>query len=100
MDLVVVYRATDELMANSVRDTLRENGVNALVRPMFVASIGIQNPYDFGIWGEVLVDPRDLERAEEYTAGFLGTLGLLEEAEVSAEELERQSLAAGDGDKN
>jgi hypothetical protein len=96
METVVVYNATDELLANSVRDLLLQNGIGAMVRPRHFAAYGVLVP-DLnmsGIWGEVLVYDKDMERAEELIAGFLGTLGLLAEAELSDAELEAQALVA------
>jgi hypothetical protein len=94
MDLVAVYKATDELLANSVRDLLLQNGVAAMVRPASVVGYGFKDVTSIGIWGEVLVYDKDAERAEELIAGFLGTLGYLEEAGLDPEDLEAQAISA------
>ena len=91
METVVVYDATDELMANSIRDLLLQSGIGSMIRPRHVPGYGglMADPLKFGTWGEVLVYDKDLEKAEELIAGFLGTLGMLAEAD-----LEEQALAA------
>ena len=66
-----VYRAQDELMANSIRDLLVQNGVPALVRsfqiPAYDGIARVMRPD----WGEVLVEESDLDRARELVEGFL-----------------------------
>lgn len=79
MELVAVYEAPDVLLANSVRDLLLQNGIPAILQSREVEQI-IGIPVSLsGSFGEVLVEPQDAERAEELIAGFLGTLGMLEE---------------------
>ncbi|MFO7674702.1 MAG: DUF2007 domain-containing protein [bacterium] len=66
-----VYRAQDELMANSIRDLLVQSGVPALVRsfqiPAYDGIARVMRPD----WGEVLVEESDLDRARELVEGFL-----------------------------
>lgn len=93
MDTVVIYEATDELMANSVRDLLLQSGIGAVLRQRHLPGYGIRDPLKFGVWGEVLVYAQDREKAEELIAGFLGTLGMLEEADLA-----QQAMAAEPGD--
>lgn len=77
MALVQLYSTPDELMANSVRDLMLQNGIHAVYRRtdglQFTLVTTIQS-------GEILVEEADLERAEELLGGFLGTLGELTEA--------------------
>lgn len=73
MALKVLYKAPDELMANSVRDLLEENGVAAMVRsfqiPAYDGIAKMMRPD----WGQVLVDDEDWERAKELLDGFLAS---------------------------
>jgi hypothetical protein len=86
MSLVTVYDAVDELMANSIRDLLLQNGVPAMVKSGsgiegYLVILGGAAMFR----GEVQVDETDAERALELIGGFLGHLGLLEEAELEPE---------------
>ena len=80
MSLKAAYKAGDEFTAISVRDMLLQRGIATMIRkneiPMYGGLTLINEP-----WGEVLVEEENLNRAIELTAGFLGTLGELEEAE-------------------
>ena len=71
MPLVTVYRAPDELMANTIKDLLDQNGVPAFMRsfqiPAYDGIAQVMRPN----WGEVLVEEDNLERARELVEGFL-----------------------------
>lgn len=58
-------------MANTVRDLLEQSGIPALVRsyqvPAYDGIARVMRP----VWGEVLVEEADLERAQELINGFL-----------------------------
>jgi len=81
MALRSAYSAPSEFMALTVRDLLRENGIGAMLKSYEVAGFNIDMHHSGGLWGEVLVEEEDLNRALELIAGFRGTLGELAEAE-------------------
>jgi len=84
-ELIQIYEAADELMALSIRDLLLEADLPVMLRPYgspVMGFAGMLLPGGLlGLWGEVLVYRRDEERALELIGGFLGDLGMLEEAE-------------------
>jgi hypothetical protein len=71
--LKAVYRPEDELMANAIRDLLEQSGVPAMVRsfqiPAYDGLARVMRP----VWGEVLVEEADVEKAKELVEGFLAT---------------------------
>lgn len=73
MALKAVYRAPDELMANSVRDLFEQNGIPAAVHsfqvPAYDGIARMMRPH----WGEVLVEETDFEQARELLEGFLAS---------------------------
>ncbi len=75
MALVAVYKAENELMANTIQALLEQNGIPALVHsfqiPAYDGLAQVMRP----VWGEVLVAEEDLARAKECVAGFLATAG-------------------------
>lgn len=81
MALRSVYAASNEFMALTVRDMLRENGVAAMIRSHEIAGLNVDMFSSGGAWGEVLVDEEHLNRAQELIGAFRGTLGELAEAE-------------------
>jgi len=60
-------------MANTLRDLLEQNGIPAMVRsfqiPAYDGLARMMRP----VWGEVLVEEADLDRAAELIEGFLAT---------------------------
>ncbi len=84
MALVTVYRAENELMANTIKDLLEENGIPALVHsfqiPAYDGLAQVMRPF----WGEVLVAKEDLAAAKELIAGFLTAV---EEGEENEEDI-------------
>jgi hypothetical protein len=95
-DLVVVYRAKNELMANTIRDLLVQDNIAAATRAFRIVnslSSSASNVYgnNFGAWGEVLVDRTQADSAVALIEGFLAN----SEAPLSDEELEALALAAG-----
>jgi len=58
-------------MANTLRDLLEQNGIPAMVRsfqiPAYDGLARMMRP----VWGEVLVEEADLDRAAELIEGFL-----------------------------
>jgi len=80
MSLVIVFTATSEFQALTVRDLLQQNNVPAMLKSSVVPgyNFNVINP---SIWGDVLVDEVNIERARELVVGFYGTLGELAEAE-------------------
>jgi len=68
-----VYRPADELMANSVRDLFEENGIPAMIRsfqiPAYDGLARVMRP----VWGEVLVEEEDMDRARALLDAFLST---------------------------
>ncbi len=71
MALVAVYQAENELMANTIKDLLEENGIPALVHsfqiPAYDGLAQVMRPF----WGEVLVARDDVEEAKAIITGFL-----------------------------
>ena len=94
VETVVVYEAANELLANSVRDLLLEHGIAAAIKPLQDSAYGgaLRNlSLRSDVWGEVLIDSANIDKAEELIYGFLGTLGYLAEA-LDETELESQAL--------
>ncbi|MEN9980190.1 MAG: DUF2007 domain-containing protein [candidate division WOR-3 bacterium] len=71
MALKQVYRAENELMANTIRDLLEASGIPALVHsfqiPAYDGIAQVMRP----AWGEVLVEEENLAQAKEIIDGFL-----------------------------
>jgi hypothetical protein len=70
-ELKVVYKAPNELMANTIKALLENEGIDAVVRSHQIAmydSIAMMMKPD---WGEVLVRAEDSEEALEIVQGFL-----------------------------
>ena len=85
-ELLTVFHANSEFDGISVRDLLLQAGIPAMLTAASGVS-GYLNIYMGSlVWhGEVQVFARDIEKAEELVCGFLGTLGMLEEAELPEE---------------
>ncbi|MCC7479042.1 hypothetical protein IT575_11370 [bacterium] len=86
-ELITVFHANSEFEGISIRDLLLQNGIPTILTSASGAS-GYLNVYmGTVLWhGEVQVYARDAEKAEELVCGFLGTLGMLEEAEPEPEQ--------------
>ncbi|MEO0080022.1 MAG: DUF2007 domain-containing protein [candidate division WOR-3 bacterium] len=71
MALKAVYQAENELMANTIRDLLEQNGIPALIHsfqiPAYDSLALVMRP----AWGEVLVEEEDMAEAREIIQGFL-----------------------------
>ncbi|MEO0074042.1 MAG: DUF2007 domain-containing protein [candidate division WOR-3 bacterium] len=71
MALRVLYRPDSEFMANTIRDLLEQEGIAALIHsfqiPAYDGVAMVMRP----VWGEVLVQEEDYERAQEIVRGFL-----------------------------
>jgi hypothetical protein len=78
-DLVKVYEAPDELMANSIAALLQKDGIKAIIDSHESRAFpGLAEELD-GRWGDVLVHTRDENKSLELIGGFLGSLGELGE---------------------
>ncbi|MHB1001389.1 MAG: putative signal transducing protein [Armatimonadota bacterium] len=70
-EFVPVYKATNEMSANIIKNALEDAGIQVILRPlnMSLAFDGVIALAE-GFWGDVLVHKSDLERAtallEEY----------------------------------
>jgi hypothetical protein len=74
-DLVKVYEAPDELMANSISALLEQGGIRAIIDSQESRAFpGLAEELE-GRWGDVLVHSADEQRALELVAGFLGKPG-------------------------
>lgn len=75
MALVQVYRAENELMANTIKDLLETNGIPAMIHsfqiPAYDGIAQVMRP----IWGEVLVREEESAIARELIDGFLASGG-------------------------
>jgi hypothetical protein len=71
MALKAIYRPENELMANAVRDLLEQNGIPAMARsfqiPAYDGLAMMMRP----VWGQVLVEEDDVEKAEALVRTFL-----------------------------
>ena len=97
LDLVAVYRAKNELMANTIRDLLLQDGIGATLQAFRIMNDpenARTNVYgnSFGAWGEVIVNREHANAAIELIQGFLDA----SDTPLSDEELESLALAAGD----
>ena len=81
MALIAVYQAEQEFLALTVRDMLRDNGIGAMIKKDIIAGFNFDIGSTGGIWGEVLVEEENRNRALELIGAFQGTLGELAEAE-------------------
>jgi len=95
LDLVVVYRAKTELMANSIRDLLAQDKIASVLTPFRIMNAPGQsrtNVYgnNFGAWGEVSVERSQADQAVELIQGFLAASA----TPLSDVELEALALAA------
>ena len=79
MPLTVVYEADDEYMAVNVRDLLEQDDIPVMIKPNVIAGFNFNLGMGGYCWGSVLVNDEHAEKARELIAGFLGTLGMLEE---------------------
>ena len=83
---VEVYEAADEALAIAILDLLRQAGIAAVPYPYARGYAGIVFGDRAGFtWGEIVVPIADEEQALELIGGFLGTMGMLEEAELEPE---------------
>lgn len=80
MSLVIVFTATSEFQALTLRDLLQQNDIPAMLKSSIVPgyNFNVINP---SVWGDVLVNDVHVERARELIVGFYGTLGELAVAE-------------------
>jgi len=69
-NLQVIYKAPSELLAVSVRDLLRQNGVPVWMRSYQISGYGGIGQMLYPYWGELLVEELDLERAQEIVDAF------------------------------
>jgi len=88
MALVAVYRADQEFLALTIRDMLRDNGIGAMIKKDIIAGFNFDIGSTGGIWGEVLVEEEEFNKALELIGAFQGTLGELAEAEPLPEDAE------------
>lgn len=58
-------------MANTVRDLLEQNGIPAMVHSFQIPAYDGLAMTMRPVWGEVLVDVADWERAQDLVSGFL-----------------------------
>lgn len=66
----VVFRGYDETTANIVKSALRNEGIDAVVRPLHTSWLdGALVPAE-GYWGEVFVPEKDAERASALIAEY------------------------------
>jgi len=68
-----VYRPDDELMANAVRDLFEENGIPAMIRSFQIPACDGLARVMRPVWGEVLVEEKDMAKAKELLDAFLST---------------------------
>jgi len=80
MPLVAVFTAGSEFQALTVRDLLLQSDIPAMIKSSIVPGYNF-NVIDPTLWGKVLVDEENVNRACELIAGFRGTLGELAEAD-------------------
>lgn len=86
MALVQVYRAENELMANTIKDLLETNGIPAMIHsfqiPAYDSVAQVMRPN----WGEVLVSEEDSAIARELIDGFLASGGQNETNTISSDD--------------
>lgn len=83
VEWVDVFEAPDALAANSVLALLAEAQLPArLIRLNGGLGEAIIGSAPLGAWASIQVEDASVERALELIGGFLGTMGLLEEAVV------------------
>jgi hypothetical protein len=62
-DFVAVFDAANEATANIVKSALEDEGISVVVRPLHTSWLdGMMVPAE-GLWGQVLVQTVDAERA-------------------------------------
>jgi hypothetical protein len=70
-----VYRPDSEFMANTLRDLLEQGGIPAMIHsfqiPAYDGLARVMRP----VWGELLVEEQDWEKAQEVIEGFLAAEG-------------------------
>lgn len=75
MSLIAVYRAENELMANTIKDLLETNGIPAMIHsfqiPAYDGVAQVMRP----AWSEVLVRQEDSATAKDLIEGFLAAEG-------------------------
>jgi hypothetical protein len=83
---VKVCDVADEALALALLELLRSAGIAAVPYPYARGYSGLVfgDTVRFG-WGEIVVPSADEEKAAELIGGFLGTMGMLEEAGPDAE---------------
>lgn len=69
--LRVLYRPDSEFMANTIRDLLEQEGIGTLVHSFQIPAYDGVAMAMRPVWGEVLVQEEDYERAQEIVRGFL-----------------------------
>jgi hypothetical protein len=100
LDLVVVYRARNELMANSIRDLLAQEGIPAVLSNFRSIANSPEhnrtNVYgnNFGAWGEVLVQRAQADQAVDLIEGFTTGGAALSDGELEALALSAESPEA------
>jgi len=69
--LKTLCRPADEFMAHTLRDLLEQNGVPAMIHsfqiPAYDGLARVMRP----VWGEILVEEADMDKAKELIEGFL-----------------------------
>lgn len=94
LEWIEVFTAPDALAANSVLALLAEAGLS----PRLIQQSSGLADYIIGSalvvsWGRIEVPADEAEKALELIGGFLGTMGMLEEA--SGEDSEREDSLGG-----
>ncbi len=71
MKLISVYKAHDEFEAISLRDLLKVEGVEAVIRSRQIPMYDGIMTMAVGYWGDLLVKEKDSEKAKGIIEGFL-----------------------------
>lgn len=83
MALKQVYKAENELMANTIKDLLASSGIPALVHSFQIPAYDGIAQVMRSAWGEVLVDEQNLTQAKEIIEGFLRGESISEDSGIS-----------------
>jgi hypothetical protein len=66
-----VYKAPDELMAQTIKSLLESNGIKVYLKSYQVPMMDSIITYIKGNWGEILVLKEDSDAAKDLIEGFL-----------------------------
>jgi hypothetical protein len=66
-----VYKAPDELMAQTIKSLLESNGIKVYLKSYQVPMMDSIITYIKGNWGEILVRDEDSDAAKDLIEGFL-----------------------------